>query len=266
MAQWKISSRQAACSICSHEFADGERHHSMVSFTEELVQRGDYCQSCWEKGGTELQQAPLTQPPAGESRAEPLAEGRVDAEAETGIEAEADGEGETAGETAGETTGDATGAATGAAATSDESPDGAISKAEPHRFWWSTHHQAKAPKTLQMDMDALQRLFLELSDREETQLRELRYVLCLLLMRKKRVKLERILRDESGESFIVRRPKLDDRYTVEVFDFTPERMAEVRAHLQAIFDGESGDDSLAQAARGEEPDESTEELAEPIAE
>jgi hypothetical protein len=205
-----------------------------------------------------LQQAPLTQPPAGESRAEPLAEGRVDAEAEAGIEAEADGEGETTGET--------TGDATGAAATSDESPDGAISKAEPHRFWWSTHHQAKAPKTLQMDMDALQRLFLELSDREETQLRELRYVLCLLLMRKKRVKLERILRDESGESFIVRRPKLDDRYTVEVFDFTPERMAEVRAHLQAIFDGESGDDSLAQAARGEEPDESTEELAEPIAE
>jgi hypothetical protein len=250
MAQWKISGRQAACSICSHEFEDGERHHSMVSFTEELVQRGDYCQTCWEKGGTELQLNPPTQTPQGESEAEALAEGKVDAEAETSV----DGGADTAVE------------AQGAAATPEEGLGGAISKAEPHRFWWSTHHQAKAPKTLQMDMDALQRLFLELSDREETKLRELRYVLCLLLMRKKRVKLERILRDASGESFIVRRPKLDDRYTVEVFDFTPERMAEVREHLQAIFDGVSGDDSLAQAARGEEPGESAEELAEPIAE
>ncbi len=125
-----------------------------------------------------------------------------------------------------------------------------------HRFWWTTRHQAVAQKTVAMDMDALQRLFLELQGREDRTLRELRYVLCLLLMRKKRVKLERILREESGESFIVRRPKSEERYTVEVFDFNPERMAEIREHLQAIFDGVDGDEALAAAARGEEPDDS----------
>ena len=133
-----------------------------------------------------------------------------------------------------------------------------------HRFWWTTRHLAVAPKTIAMDMDALQRLFLELQGREEKPLRELRYVLCLLLMRKKRVKLERILREEGGESFIVRRPKTEERYTVEVFDFTKERMAEIREHLQAIFDGVDSDEALAAAARGEALEgEGTEEDGEP---
>ena len=133
-----------------------------------------------------------------------------------------------------------------------------------HRFWWTTRHQVESHKTVAMDMDALQRLFLELQGREERNLAELRYVLCLLLMRKKRVKLERILRDDEGESFIVRRPRSDERYTVLVFDFTPERMAEIREHLQAIFDGVEGDEALGRAARGEieEPVEGQEEVPE----
>lgn len=185
----------------------------MVAFLEDQVQRGDYCQACWDKGGIELQLAgPKDETDSSEDSEEPVADASA-------AEIPAD---------------------------------------EPHRFWWTTHHQAKPPKTLQMDMDALQRLFLELGERSETKLRELRYVLCLLLMRKKRVKLERILRDDDGESFIVRRPKSEDRYTVEVFDFTLERMAEVREHLQAIFDGVDDDESLAQAARGEQ-EESAEE-------
>ena len=131
-----------------------------------------------------------------------------------------------------------------------------------HRFWWSTRHQEDTHKTVAMDMDALQRLFLELQGREERNLAELRYVLCLLLMRKKRVKLERILRDDDGESFIVRRPRSEERYTVAVFDFTPERMAQIREHLQAIFDGVEGDEALGRAARGEEDADSAEGAAE----
>ena len=121
-------------------------------------------------------------------------------------------------------------------------------------IWWFTHHQENKKRTLALDLATMERLFMELADRDTEQLKEVRYLLCLLLMRKKRVKLERILRDENGESFIVHRPKSEDRYTVEVFDFTPERMAEVRAHLQAIFDGVDEDESLSQAARGEEED------------
>jgi len=129
----------------------------------------------------------------------------------------------------------------------------------PNRFWWSTRHQAQAHKTVSMDMDALQRLFFELEGREEVALREMRYVLCLLLMRKKRVKLERILRGDEGESFIVRRPRSDERYTVEVFDFTPEQMAEIRERLQAIFDGVDGEEGLARVAQGEDGEDADSE-------
>ncbi len=71
-------------------------------------------------------------------------------------------------------------------------------------------------------------------------MRELRYVLCLLLMRKRRVKVLKVLREDGEESFIVKRPKEDARYKVYVYDFEPERLDEVRAQLQAVFDGAEG--------------------------
>lgn len=104
-------------------------------------------------------------------------------------------------------------------------------------FWWRTRHFADKKRTVQLDLGALEELFVELEGREEERLRELRYVLCLLLMRKRRVKVERIERGAEGESFIVKRPRRDARFKVFVFDFTAERMAELRTQLQAIFDG-----------------------------
>ncbi len=104
-------------------------------------------------------------------------------------------------------------------------------------FWWRTRHYTDKKRTVQLDLTALEELFVELEGREEENLRELRYVLCLLLMRKRRVKVERIERGPKGESFIVKRPRRDARFQVFVFDFTPERMAELRTQLQAIFDG-----------------------------
>ena len=221
MAQWKIGGRQAACSVCAEPFKDGERHHSMVRIRGDRVDRFDGCQACWDAKRFGPE-CPDPTPLEAESTGEAQADPQAGAEGESSAQAE---------------------------------------PGEAHRFWWTTRHQVAAQKTVAMDMDALQRLFLELQGREERPLRELRYVLCLLLMRKKRVKLERILREEAGESFIVRRPKTEERYTVEVFDFTPERMAEIREHLQAIFDGVDSDESLAAAARGEELDEPAEQDA-----
>jgi hypothetical protein len=108
-------------------------------------------------------------------------------------------------------------------------------------FWWSTRHELDRKRTVQMDLGSLERLFLELEGREELAVRELRYVLCLLLMRKRRLKVERIQRDAEGESFVVKRPRRDARYQVYVHDFTPARMDEIRAELQAIFDGAEGE-------------------------
>ena len=92
-------------------------------------------------------------------------------------------------------------------------------------------------RSLQLDMDSLERLFLELEGRPESRLRELRYVICLLLMRKRRVKVLKVERGSEGESFLVRRPRRDESLRVFVFDFDAERMEELRHDLQAIFDG-----------------------------
>jgi len=104
-------------------------------------------------------------------------------------------------------------------------------------FWWRTRHEENKRKTVQLDLESLERLFVELEGREEVTLREIRYVLCLLLMRKRKLKVERIQRTAEGESFVVKRPRRDQRFEVFVYDFTPERMAELRGELQGIFDG-----------------------------
>jgi len=104
-------------------------------------------------------------------------------------------------------------------------------------FWWFTRHTSEKRKTLQLDLASLERLFVELEGRPEARVRELRYVLCLLLMRKRRLKLEKVEREEAGESFLVRRPRRDERLRVFAFDFDAARIAEVRSELQAIFDG-----------------------------
>lgn len=119
-------------------------------------------------------------------------------------------------------------------------------------FYWYTRHQVHQRQTVQLDLASLERLFVELEGREELKVRELRYVLCLLLMRKRRVKLERVIRDGANESFRVKRPRVDERYLVHVFDFDAERVAEIRAELQAIFDGADGEEGISLAHLSDE--------------
>ena len=111
-------------------------------------------------------------------------------------------------------------------------------------FWWATRHRVEPNKTVQLDLESLERLFVELEGREETAVRELRYLLCLLLMRKRRVSIQKVERSAEGERMIVKRPRRDQRFEVWVFDFEPERMQELRAELQAVFDGAEGPDGV----------------------
>lgn len=140
-------------------------------------------------------------------------------------------------------------------------------------IWWATRHQPKKKRTFVLDLESLERVFLRLDGREEPQILELRYVLCLLLMRKRRLKLERVLRGEDSEQLLVKRPKHEERYEVEVFDFSPERIDELRGQLAEVFEGfdpdedspdEPGaDGEVAEAElEGEEPELTEEESAE----
>jgi hypothetical protein len=110
-------------------------------------------------------------------------------------------------------------------------------------FWWRTRHDAGRQRGFALNLEALEALFVQLEGRTEAALRELRYVLCLILMRKRRLKLERIFRDESGEGMVVRRPRRDESFVVAVFDFQPERIDELSARLREVFDGAEGEPS-----------------------
>jgi hypothetical protein len=125
-------------------------------------------------------------------------------------------------------------------------------KSQPARgdlFWWRTRHDADRKRGIALNLEALEALFVRLEGSNEGQLAELRYVLCLVLMRKRRVKIERVERDADGESLIVTRPRKPEVFRVTVFDFSPEKIDELRTRLQEVFEGpeslEGGSDTAA---------------------
>lgn len=104
-------------------------------------------------------------------------------------------------------------------------------------FFWYTRRTG-AGRGLRLDLPMLEQLFHRLEGRAEETMIELRYVLGLLLMRKKRLKLVRIVRDPAAlETMIVRRPRRDESIRVVVRDLAPERIEELRHELAEIFDG-----------------------------
>ena len=111
-------------------------------------------------------------------------------------------------------------------------------------FWWFTHYQAAPKKGLKLDLEALDRLFDALADHQAETARELRYLISLLLMRKRRLKLERVERGKEGEALLLRRPRRKDVTRVFVFDFDRERIDTLRSELRALFDGIESEDGV----------------------
>jgi len=120
-------------------------------------------------------------------------------------------------------------------------------------FWWRTRHQVARRRGLALDFQAIEGLFLALEGRPEVHLRELRYVLCLLLMRKRRLKIERIVRDEAGEAMLVRRPRRKEALRVFVFDFDAGRMEALREELRRVIELDSGGTAESAAADSPRP-------------
>jgi hypothetical protein len=109
--------------------------------------------------------------------------------------------------------------------------------------FWKTQRRARSRHGISVDFDSVERLFLALDGRPEERLIELRYLLSLLLMRKKRLRLVRVKRLEGGgEWMVLRRPRRTEALEVQVFDLTPERAGELRAELARIVEGAGGED------------------------
>jgi hypothetical protein len=111
-------------------------------------------------------------------------------------------------------------------------------------FWRGRFRVGK--RALAVDFEALEGLFLALEGREERALRELRYLLALLLTRKKRLRLLRTAHSGEGDAMVMRRPRRAEELLVYVFDLTPERVQELRGRLRAIFEGAALEELLAE--------------------
>ncbi len=108
--------------------------------------------------------------------------------------------------------------------------------------FWRTRHRSAGRRGLAIDFESIEHLFFALQGRavegpEREKLAELCYLLALLLLRKKRLKLVRIRREPGGECLVVRRPRRTEEHEIAVFDLTPERAESLRGELEKIFEG-----------------------------
>jgi hypothetical protein len=129
--------------------------------------------------------------------------------------------------------------------------------------WFTRHREGK--RGLQLDLGTLEHLFVRLEERAEPRVRELRYVLALLLLRKRRLKLDRILRDTGGEAMLVHRPRRKESFRVFVFDFAPERLQELRGDLMHLLEGAEPPSEGTAAQGGEGGDDEPSNEGEPAA-
>lgn len=123
-------------------------------------------------------------------------------------------------------------------------------------FWRTTRRESR--RGFAVDFESIERLFLALEARPEERLAELRYLLSLLLMRKKRLKLVRVKRTDQAEFMLMRRPRRTEELQVRVFDLTPERTSVLRTELERIFEG-AGAEDLTQPVEEQAPGEAPED-------
>jgi hypothetical protein len=127
------------------------------------------------------------------------------------------------------------------------------------RAWWRARRPLGQRRGLAVDLEGLEALFHALAEACEERLRELRYVLSLLLLRKRRLFLVRATvralpgSDQRGEFLVVRRPRRkEEEFFVQVYDLAAGRMESLRADLERLFEG-AGLDDLAGAPQAEAP-------------
>lgn len=138
--------------------------------------------------------------------------------------------------------------------------------------WWRTRHrEGRAARKL--DLGSIEGLFGALEAAEEQLLVELRFLLALVLLRKRRLKLVRSRREEGQEWLVLRRPRQEEELSVAVHELTAERRADLRDVMERLFEGADAAELVAVAATpvavdaGPSPDRDGEaESAEPVAE
>jgi len=120
-------------------------------------------------------------------------------------------------------------------------------------LFWRTRHLEDRRARFAVDFEAIEELFLALEGRREGRQPELRYLLSLLLLRKRRLKLVGVRRHAEGEVLCLRRPRRQEEFEVQVFELDSERAQALRAELARVFEG-AGVESLAAPAPDPAPE------------
>jgi hypothetical protein len=115
--------------------------------------------------------------------------------------------------------------------------------AEQGLVWWRARRRVERKGALSVDLEGLEQAFHLLADRNKTRPAELRYLIALLLLRKRRLFLVRAVVREGAELLLVRRPRRTEELPVQVFEFSPERMEELRGELARLFEGAGLDEN-----------------------
>ena len=100
-------------------------------------------------------------------------------------------------------------------------------------LFWRTRHTLDRRKRFAVDFEAIEELFLALEGRREGRQPELRYLLSLLLLRKKRLKLVGVRRNAAGETLCLRRPRRQEEFEVQVFELD----SALKDELAKVFEG-----------------------------
>jgi hypothetical protein len=118
-------------------------------------------------------------------------------------------------------------------------------------LFWRTRHALDRRTRFAVDFAAIEELFVALEGGPGNR-EELRYLLALLLLRKKRLKLVGVRRHASGETLCVRRPRRQEEFEVLVFELDSERALALKSELARVFEG-AGVEALAGAREDAAP-------------
>lgn len=120
----------------------------------------------------------------------------------------------------------------------DYSADAWRGPAEGAIAWWSSRTaEGDSSKPKLAPQDVLLNLFTELADRPEEA--EFRYVLALLLLRRRIVKLEETRRDGGGETLALDCPRRNEHYEVRVAPPAAERTEQLQQRMiELLYGGE----------------------------
>ena len=101
--------------------------------------------------------------------------------------------------------------------------------------FWRTRVPVKEQETRIVDDEILMNFFLRLQGETEPMKLNFRYVLALLLMRKKLLKLEDIRYDERGEALVLKHRDEDKRFVVHNPQLTEEQIQQVTGEVGKIL-------------------------------